>query len=190
MSRYTGARILRREGAATVKGIREDCRTARRAITEDARARREELREAIRAERVALRGSCSLRLDEARARVAAAVLEAQHTHADLAKLRAVTRTPAQRSGAERARLQRSLNIQESDDQVRRQLPSSLHLAWEKRKRLTKKSARRSRLEAFLEWVQEHAGEVARWNDEEAARGYAEESEDEFNARRRAADVPF
>lgn len=183
---YTGTKLARREGAATVRGIRATCREARATLTDDARARRLALREAIRNERAALRGSCSLRLDQARAATAKAIDEARSSAMELDRLRKVTRTPAQQSAAERARLRGAERIRESDDEVRRNLPDDLAHVWERVKGRIKGTARTTRTERFLDWVHDHAAEVARMVNDRAEQAHVvEETEEQYLTRRGA-----
>jgi hypothetical protein len=177
-------RLARADGRRAVAQVRDECKAARARLIEDARARRVALADAIREEREALRGSCHMRVDRARAATAAAIEEARKTAVHLDKLRRVTRTPAQQAAAERARLRMAERISESDDDVRRQLPRALVSAWEKVKAKIKPSKRATRLERFLEWAEEHAGDIARWDAEEAERGYPEESEESYAERTR------
>lgn len=184
--RYTGTKVLRREGAATVRSIRANCREARQTLTADARARRESLRDAIRNERAALRGSCSVRLDDARAATARAIDEARSSAVELDRLRKVTRTPAQKSAAERARLRGAERIRESDDEVRRNLGDELALVWARVKNRIKGTSRTTRTEAFLDWVHNHPADAARIvNDaaEQSWRSTPEETESEYRARK-------
>lgn len=192
--RYTGTRVIRRDGAETRRRIRDACRTDRVRLTEDARARREALRDAIREERAALRGRCATRLAEARAATDRAIEEARASALHLDKLRRVTRSPAQQHAAERARARLAERIRERDDEVRRQLSPDLQIVWQAVRQRIKKSPRRTRLEAFLEWVEEHQGDAARILDEHASSRWGEESEAQYRARThpaagRVEDVP-
>lgn len=184
--RYQGTAMLRREGAATARSIRAECKAARAAITEDARARRVALREAIANERAALRGTCSRRLDEARAATAAAIDEARSTAAELDRLRRVTRSPAQQAAAERARLRGAERIRESDDEVRRNLPDDLARVWDRVKNRIKGTRRATRTERFLDWVHDNSATVARMVNEDAERALRElpeETEEQYRARK-------
>jgi hypothetical protein len=186
--RYTGAKVIRREGAATVRSIRASCREARQTLTADARARREALRDAIRGERAALRGSCSVKLDEARAKTARAIDEARSSAVELERLRRVTRTPAQQSAAERARLRGAERLRESDDEVRRNLGDELAIVWDRVKNRIKGTPRTSRTDVFLDWVHDHSGDAARIVNEHAEqrwRDEPEETEEQYKARQRA-----
>lgn len=193
-----GTKELRRDGAADRRRIREACRADRTRLTEDARARREALRDAIREERAALRGRCSVRLREAREATDRAIEEARRSAMQLDRLRRAARTPAQTAAAERARFALATRIAESDDEVRRNISDELRPAWEKMKRRIKAGPRRTRTEAFLEWVHDHPNEAARFYREAVEVLPPEETEDQYRERtasRRLApldleDVPF
>ncbi len=197
--RYTGTKVIRRDGVATRKRIREACRSDRARLTEDARERRERLRDAIREERAALRGRCATRLAEARQETDRAIEEARKSAMHLDRLRKVARSPAQNAAAERARARRAETIRESDDDVRRQLSPELAIVWQSVRGRIKPSKRATRLERFLEWVEEHQGDAARILDEHAASRFGEESEEDYRERTRPtrstgtladAEVPF
>lgn len=181
--RYTGTKVIRREGAETRRRIRAACSADRKRLTEDAKKKREALRDAIREERAALRGRCAVRLDEARAATAKAIDEARSSAMHLDRLRRVTRTPAQLAAAERARLRLAERVRESDDDVRRNVSGDLAIVWERVKHRIRPSSRRTRTEAFLEWVQEHEAEAGRILDEHAAERFErEESEESYRER--------
>lgn len=181
--RYQGTKVIRREGADTRKRIREACRSDRSRLTEDARARRVALRDAIREERAALRGRCATRLAEARIATDRAIEEARKSAMHLDRLRLAARSPAQQAAAERARVRRAEQVRESDDEVRRNLSPDLAIVWSAVRGRIKPSKRRTRTEAFLEWVEEHQGDAARILDEHAAKRFErEETEEDYRAR--------
>ena len=179
---YTGAGLIRSEGAATRKRIEAACRSDRQRLTADARARREALRDALRAERLALRGSCATKLSDARAATDAAIEEARKTAMQLQRLKQAARTPAQQHAAERARVRRAYQIQESDNAVEANLSPELLPAWRARKARTKGSKAMSRTEAFLQWVHDHPAEATRYYLEDIDRRIAsmpEQTEAEY-----------
>lgn len=188
--RYTGTKVLRSEGAQTRRRIQAACRSDRERLSADAKDRRERLAQAIRDERAALRGRCATRLSEARQATDKAIEEARASAMHLAKLRKVSRSPAQNAAAERARARRAESILESDDAVRRNLSEDLAIVWDVKKRSIRPSTRRTRTEAFLEWVEEHPGEAARILDEHAAMRWQgrEETEAEYLERTRPKRV--
>lgn len=181
-------RVIRREHGDRVRTVRHLCRQLRADLGLDAKRRREALRHAIAVERLALRGNCADRLAEARAETDRRIEEARESMVELHKLRQVTRAPHLR-GAERARHGRAESIKESDDEVRRNLPDELARVWDKVKSRPgmKKSKRRSRTEAFVEWVEAHPDEVSRMLADVGE--YPEESEAAYAVRMAASSKP-
>lgn len=97
-----------------------------------------------------------------RAREALDVLDRESARAR-ADARANARADKSAKARERERKQardRIAAVRESDDDVRQNLPPRLLRVWEKHKRGIKGDARRTRTEAFLDWVEENADEVA------------------------------
>lgn len=185
-------KIARSEGRAHRVAIRDQCRELRAKLTEDARKRRENLAQAIKGERLALRGTCSTRLADARAATDRAIAEARKTAVDLHRLKAAARTPAQNAAAERARLRGALSIKESDDDVRRQLSPDLAIVWERMKHKPgmRASKHATRLDRFLHWVHDHAGEAQRILIEHAEGAHlAEESEEAYRRRKLEEEQP-
>jgi hypothetical protein len=167
------ARAHRREA---VKGVKMQCRVAR-----------EKLRTvcAMRAEKAKARGAEAI---AARAREAA---EARETD------RLVKRADSRhRTGVIKARSSSTERRQESDDEVVRNLPAALVGVFDKVRRQVKGSPRRTRTEAFLEWVEENPGEVYAMQGQQAERDLAkliaEHDRATRLARRKslAAEVPF
>ena len=202
LKRFTGIKLLRSEGRAHRVAIRDQCRETREKLRADAKRRREALRDALRVERIALSGSCSVRLADARARTNEAIENARRTAMDLEKLRIVTRSPKQQHAAERARLRGAESILESDDEVRRNLTPDLARIWErvKHRKGMRKTPRRTRTEAFLEWVHDNSATVQRMLDAMSSKLPEEETEEEYRERTRprsryiapagSEDVPF
>lgn len=197
-----------------VSGIRSKCRTAREELRAKLRAEREavltELREAHRAQRAELRNDCALRRERARARHAddiarAAALEREERRYQRELARADKRFQAKT----RIRATAKERAQESDDQVRSNIDPDLLVVFEQVKGRIKAGPRRTRTEAFLEWVQENPSEVLAIQSSEAeadvARLIREHEKAERAAERRrkrgykltraeleqlAAEVPF
>ena len=190
MARSTHGQIkqARSEGRSHKVAIRDQCRELRVKLGAKAKQLRENLSQAIKHERIALRGTCSTRLQNARTETDKAVEAARRTMVELARLRAAARSPAQRHAAERARLTRATSIKESDDEVRRNLTPDLAIVWEvvKGRPGMRASKRRTRTEAFLEWVHDHAGDAQRILAEHAEQRWSgiEESEADYHARKR------
>lgn len=183
-------RLARSEGRQRVRAVRDLCREARVTLRDRARQLREELKNALQAERAALRGSCHDRLARARQETDKAIEEARKTAVEVDRLRRVARSPAQQHAAERARLARATAIRESDDEVRRNLPEDLGHVWQRVKSRIRGGPRRTRTEAFLEWAEENAGDVARMLAEHAeSRQWREETEQEYRARQEPERKP-
>lgn len=180
---HGAVKLARSEGRARRVAVRELCRDARRALSEDARKRREELTQTIAAERLALRGTCTDRLARARAATDRAIEEARKSAVELDRLRRAARSPAQQHAAERARFARATHLRESDDEVRRNLSDELAAVWDRVKGRIRGSARRTRTEAFLEWVEGHQGDAQRIIIEAAERSFVpEETEAQYRER--------
>jgi hypothetical protein len=153
----------RRKGA--LRGAKERCRAERIAARERARAMRlrviEELKAAMGAERLAARQACSVRIGEARAikneiqRARAELLAEKHYQADLRRIEQGNR----KRRSEAPRVTGIERRSENDDEVRSNLPADLVALFERVKRGIKASPRMSRTEVFLQYAEEHPGEV-------------------------------
>lgn len=157
------ARARRRE---LLREASDRCKVERLAARERARMLREQamqrLRDAVRADREAARSTCAIRRQEARATGGTAVEQARsareaerHFQMDLRRIergnrKRKTSTP-RASQAERR--------SESDDEVRANIPADLIGLFEKVKRQIKAGPRQSRTEAFLQYAEQHPGEV-------------------------------
>lgn len=171
-------RDARRLKRLRLREVVQACKAARRRLRE----RRKELQARYRAElaglhereRLASRRRCDGAKTKARSKGtdrvhrAAAALSAERRHQDTMRLWAKPnplRTPQQSRRGE--------GLAESDSQVANNLPADLLPVWRSVKSRIKGTARRSRTEAFLEWVQEHRGEVQRILDKQIERDVAE-----------------
>lgn len=132
--------VIRHEAAEQ----RADCRTAKQRAKDEARELRERRRVLVEACRVA-----SAEGREA-VRKARAALDA--FRAEQRERIAASRRPKLRRTAAEAR-------EESDSEVRANLPAELHAVWRAVKGAIRGSARRSRTEAFCEWVEANPEEV-------------------------------
>ena len=76
--------------------------------------------------------------------------------------------------------------QESDEEVRNNIPPELVPTWEVEKRGIKGNPRKSRTEAFLEWVEQHPTEIVyvEPSDEDYERSFANRRASEMRLRRR------
>lgn len=188
----THLRHARKLGGQRTREIVTACKQARARL----RARRRELRARYAAElaaaqealRLASRSRCEAAKDQARAkgldavRRAAAALEAERAHQAHARVWA-RKSPLGRP-APRAR--RAEAIHESDSEVANNLPEDLLPVWRAIKGQIRGTDRRSRTEAFLEWVQEHRGVVRNILDEQIDRDVAELVAHEAELRARVA----
>ncbi|HEX7235464.1 MAG TPA: hypothetical protein VF405_00805 [Gammaproteobacteria bacterium] len=156
-------RELRHARPERLRAIRTYCRTGR----ENVRAAVKRLREEVRAElaqrvqamRDAQRGDCARtkattkRELDSRIVTAARELEQQRAHMKAEYGRKGGRG---RVSAAQARKERR---EESDDEVRRNLPPELLTVWERVRGAIRPSPRRTRTEAFLEWAEENPDAV-------------------------------
>lgn len=146
--------------------IVQSCRQQRIVNRERAKAVRAQHRAAaaaqIAAERADSRKVCNARKTQARAQSsnrlerASKALEIERHHQ--AHMRRYSK-PAHRVHAKRSKAVES--ITESDSQVEGNIPDELAAVWRRVKGQIKGSPRRSRTEAFFEWVAEHRSDVLR-----------------------------
>lgn len=156
-------RELRRARPARLRQIREFCREGRLNVRERVRQLREEtrnaLRESVRALREAERGTCEA--SKARAREGFAI-EIRGAVRDIEMQRAhMEREYGRRRGGGRisaAQLAKEAR-EESDDEVRRNLPPELVPVFNRVRSTIKPGRRRTRTEAFLEWVHDNPDEA-------------------------------
>lgn len=173
--REKGRAILQalRQKIHAVKAMRKDalrdavgfCRAERARAKERAkelRARaREELKAAILQDRLAARSSCTMR----KAHVKTSALSEQEKareglRAEKAYQQEIRRIDQRRRSLEKTtRRQAKEREQESDDEVRGNLPPELLPLWEKTKRQFRATDRMSRTEAFLHYAEENPSEV-------------------------------
>lgn len=154
--RQSLAKIAKRAKAAH-EAVTRTCKAARRRVLERTRREREDARLAMNASRDAgferVRLECQTkrqRVDRARSSAEASVrLRADHER------RLVNEVYGGRRATTTAREQR----QESDEAVERNIAPELVPIWRKHRRHIKGDARRSRLEAFEEWIHDNEAEV-------------------------------
>lgn len=171
-------RERKKEARAKVAGLRETYKTARatrasaigrtkaecRAARGSARALAREVREQARIEALAIREAARQTCAMGEGIASTARGEVKRTKADLDAERAYQRSLRVTERAAKARKQttkratRAERAQESDDQVRANIDPALRPLFEKVKRQIKGSARKSRTEAFLEYVEAHPRE--------------------------------
>lgn len=160
---------------AAIGSSKAECKAARAA----ARARVAELRE--RAKRAALEAKVAARTTcdvgaklagTARGEVTRTAAELHTERAYQRSLRVLERGERERKRAEK-RATAAERRSESDDEVRANIPAELRPTFEKVKRQIKGSARKSRTEAFLEWIEEHPAEEYAAIDDATDRAVAE-----------------
>jgi len=181
------ARRLRVQRAREVKVA---CRLARARLRESKKAARarylHELAVARERQRLASRTACDAQKAKVKARGKSGVhralqaLQAERSHQN--KLRILRMRDPLKRGEPKA--QRADALHESDSQVLHNIPHDLHPVWRAVRTRMKSTPRRSRTETFLEWVQEHGGEVQRILDRQYERDVAELVEQEAELRQR------
>ncbi len=123
-------------------------------------ARKSELaliREQCKRERQALTITCSTRREEARAVARAAIDEERKARKAIDRQEDTYREVDGRNRKKAPR--KAERREESDTEVRNNLPADFVPVFEKRARFVKGTVRKTRTEAFLEWAEENPGEV-------------------------------
>jgi hypothetical protein len=149
------------------------CRTRRKELRETLATRRAEFAAALKAEREAktkvTRCACAARKARVRrganqetARIKAALAE------ELRSRREELEHLGRRRKEHRQRL-REVEGRQTDEEVERELPEELVTVWRKTRRQFRGTERRSRAEAFLQWVEENPAEVVALQDADAER---------------------
>lgn len=196
-------RKLRRGRRARALELRAACRAARLNVRTQVAELRAETERKVAALRDAQRGTCAASQLRAHVELGEAVHKLERERVEqLERNRRLYGRKAQAPGeaAKRAAERRS----ESDDEVRANIPRELVPVFERVKRSIKPSDRRTRTEAFLQWVHDNEDEahavVFDQVDREVERLVREHAELERNARRGSrrlprpaaavADVPF
>lgn len=175
------------ELSALIKAAREQRREAVKGVKMQCRVAREKLRTV-----------CHRRAEAAKLRGAEAVATRKREADEARETDKLLRTADRRHrvGVVKARSSALERRQESDDEVVRNLPESLVGVFQKMRKHVKGGPRRTRTEAFLEWVEENPGEVYAMQGEQAERDLARlvaEHERATRLSRRkslAHDVPF
>ena len=165
-----GARGRKR---AALAGAAAQCRAGRDKAVVASQLAREAIARA-RDARLSARGSCALPAGVAALQdaisVAASELRAEEEHARyLREADRAVKSRTSKPGPAKARERAS----ESDDEVRANLPPELVGLFDRVRRSIKGSARKSRTEAFLEYVEEHPGEAFDGIDDATDRMIAE-----------------
>lgn len=202
----TQIRTLRAQHRERMRAVKAECREARVRNRARAKRARERLKESIRRTREQARTVCQLAVGEAQAKkvrdIGRAVDELAREQGEQRKLLAWTRPKPTNTATPRER------AQESDDVVLANIDEpGLRIVFEHVKRRIKAGPRRSRTEAFYEWVAEHPSEVFEIQEADAARELERLEREERRLhgemrkagrykgspevlRKRLADVPF
>lgn len=149
-----------------VANARHSCRAARTALRERQEAERERLKYDQAAARIARRGACQQSQDQARSEGRAAV---DQWKGNLHSTRKEQKVIERAGKAPRLRSTSRERSQESDDQVRSNIPHELVPVFNKVRAKMKASSRRSRTEAFLEWAHENPDEIVQVQQADADR---------------------
>lgn len=145
-----------------VAEVRSACRADRVAVKARARSMRElarvELQARIRDEHAGAVQACMIRHEQARAAVRNPREAVRAERAYQAELRRIERLYIQKQ-RETRRASRAERRSESDDAVRVNLDPQYVALWDRVKGSIRGTDRRSRTEAFMQYVEEHPGEV-------------------------------
>lgn len=155
---------LREERTKAVQRCRQERQSLKERLKQKRAALMAQLRENEQAARLAARGSCSLNKQKvtAEAREALNKLESERKER-LSTIRLLRRATGKKQSYSTAKERR----QESDDEVRSNLPADLLPLFEKVRGKIKGSAKKSRSEAFLEYAESHPSEVLEAQENEA-----------------------
>lgn len=151
--------------AARTKALRDAttwCREERLRARARARAIQEEAKQAAKEERAAARSSCAVNIEDARAirdDIERARVELETEKKWQADMRRIEGANRRRSTERKPRTSARERRDESDDEVRANIPEELIPLFERVKRGIKGNARMSRTEAFLHYAEENPKEV-------------------------------
>lgn len=174
-------------------------------LIKEARAARDEAIKAVRLDcalkRKELSESCALRRQRARSQGNRVVDERRGSRKDERKYEQMIRDADKPSRLRSTRSTSRERGQESDDEVRSNIPAEMVTVFNAVRRHIKGTARKSRSEAFMQWAEENPGEVfalmQHSADRELAKLIAEQERAERELQRtrrsrsaRLADVPF
>lgn len=160
----TAKAYLREERAKAVQRCRQERQSLKERLKQKRAALLAQLRETERAERQAARGSCSLDKKKATAEAREAL---QKLRAERKERLSTIRILRGKTGKKQSYSTAKERRQESDDEVRSNLPADLLPLFEKVRGKIKGSAKKSRSEAFLEYAESHPSEVLEAQENEA-----------------------
>jgi hypothetical protein len=155
-------RAAREQRRAALKGVRHQCRAARVRLRERIKqiklAARERLRAELAGMRTDARTRCRVRVDRVK-RLGATKLQLERARlAEQQRLNEEVKRVGQRLRKTHARSSREIR-EESDDEVRGNLPDELLHVFDRVRGSIHASPRMSRTERFLHWAEENPDEV-------------------------------
>lgn len=187
---------VRKQRRAALRDVRSQCRAGRRALRDQVHSYREQERARINKQveemRAAAQLTCAMKREAVRDTAAQKEAKARR---ELAAERQLQRDLRAADQWQRQKLRALPSIpherrKESDDEVRQNVDPSLWPVWERVKRSIKGTARMSRTEAFLHWVEENPGDAVALQqqaaDAEIKRLVKEQRAAEREAKRRRA----
>jgi hypothetical protein len=202
------AKLLRRQRAREVVIACRQARVRLKAARKATRARYlHDLAAAKERERLASRTQCDARKTQVRAKSSSRIdraLRALGHERSHQQTMSVLRDKNPLRAKKLGHVRRGDALQESDSEVRGNIPRDLLPVWLAVRSKIKSTPRRSRTETFLEWVQEHQAQVERILDRQIERDVAELVRNEAELRKRVmspraysrmssrelSDVPF
>lgn len=154
------------------KAVTEYCSLERQKAREKIATLREslraQLREVAQAERALARGSCERARTEPKAEVERLRSKLREERAFLASMRRI-QAGQRKAKAARPKTAARIRESESDDEVRANIPPDLVPLFNRVRKMIKPGLRKSRTEAFLEYVEEHPGEEYQGIEDETER---------------------
>lgn len=197
-------RELEQRRREATKRVRDQCKAARvrlRQRIKDFRAReRERINAEVGAMRKEARARCKARLERVKKIATTERERRKRAKAEEVKLQRLLERAERHKAREHARSRKAERRQESDDEVRQNIPAELVPIFDRVRRHIRGTPKLSRTEAFMHWAEENPGEVVAMRDAameaELNRLLKEKARlDRQEAKRRARakddeDVPF
>lgn len=175
-------RELKSARANAVLKARYHCAQSRMRLKERAAQLRKQALEEIARLTAPARAACKQRVERARATGRGEVAQLREEQRALRAFEQQVFRAAKKRKRERA------TTIETDADVRRNIAPELHSLWSTRAAKTKGSARKSRTEEFLQWVEEHPEQVADTLTEASERAVAREIAQHERAQARLAKL--
>lgn len=158
-------RELRAKGKAAIARVREQLQALRQRVL-DLRSKLREMPKKLRSERDAAASSCDAGVNDARAGIARQLRDAQEALRSEQRDQKIQRLYAGRAKLSAPKASRAERTSESDDEVRNNIDPEMVPIFDHVKAKIHGSARRSRTEAFFEWVHDHPSIVLEIVEEE------------------------